>query len=315
MRELAKSEKPPEKARPKNFKGILLMLLSGVAVSCMSGVILHLVKTHHPFEVAFFRNILGLALLLPMLVGRAGRAHWRTGRPGPLVWRGLFSAVSMMCYFYGVSLIPLAEVTALSFMGPLFATVIAVLALGERIRIRRTVALIVGFAGALIILRPGFNVIGLGTILILGSAVTWSLSMVIIKVLTRTESAVTQSLYTLVMLAPITLVAALPYWHTPSLTELAWMALMAALGTIAQLSFTEAFKEADMSALLPLDFAKLIWTAIVGYLFFAQTPDIWVFIGGAVIFASTTYIALREAQIRRAAAAAAALDAPPAAPV
>lgn len=281
----------------KNFRGILLMLFSGIAVSLMSGIILHLNKTHHPFEVAFFRNILGLFLLAPLLVG-PGMTHWRTGRMGPLIWRGLFSAVSMMCYFYGVKLVPLAEVTALSFMGPLFATVVAIMVLGERIRIRRTLALIAGFSGALIILRPGFHAFTLGTALILGSAVTWSISMIIIKILTKTESAITQSLYTLVMLTPITGIAALPYWRTPDLGEFAWMFLMAALGTAAQLAFTGAFKEADLGALLPMDFAKLIWSATIGYLFFAQTPDIWVFIGGAVIFASTTYIALREAQIR-----------------
>jgi len=293
--------KPPRQPISRNLKGILLMLGSGLAVSCMSGVILHLVKSHHhhPFEVAFFRNALGLVMLLPLLAGKAGLVHLRTGRLGPLVWRGLLSTVSMMCYFYGVSLVPLAEVTALSFMGPLFATVIAVLILGERIRLRRTLALIVGFSGALIILRPGFNEIGLGYFLIMGSAISWSVSMIIIKVLTRTESAITQSLYTLVMLTPITGIAALPYWRMPTLVELGWMILMAGLGTAAQLAFTEAFKLSDLTALLPMDFTKLIWTAIVGYLFFAQTPDIWVFLGGAVIFSSTTYIALREAQIRR----------------
>lgn len=290
--------KPPRPPLSKNLKGILLMLLSGVAVSCMSGVILHLVKTLHPFEVAFFRNGLGLLMLLPLLAGRTGKQHWRTGRKGPLFWRGVLSAVSMMCYFYGVALVPLAEVTALSFMGPLFATVIAVIVLGERIRIRRTLALIIGFSGALIILRPGFQVIGLGTVLILGSAATWSVSMIIIKVLTKTESAITQSLYTLVMLTPITALAAMPYWRMPGLEEFGWMIVMAGLGTAAQLAFTEAFKLSDLSALLPLDFTKLIWTAMVGYLFFAQTPDIWVFAGGAVIFASTTYIALREARLK-----------------
>ncbi len=292
------TDKPTRQPISNNLKGILLMLVSGIAVSCMSGVILHLVKTQHPFEVAFFRNALGLLMLLPMLAGKGGLLHLRTGRAGPLIWRGLLSAVSMMCYFYGVSLVPLAEVTALSFMGPLFATVIAVILLGERIRLRRTLALIIGFSGALIILRPGFNTIGLGTVLILGSAASWSVSMIIIKVLTKTESALTQSIYTLVMLTPITALAALPYWHSPNLEEFGWMILMAALGTIAQLAFTAAFKLSDLTALLPLDFTKLIWTAIVGYVFFAQTPDIWVFIGGAVIFASTTYIALREAQIR-----------------
>ena len=279
------------------------MLLSGLAVSCMSGVILHVTKTLHPFEAAFFRNLFGLIMLGPLLVGKSGMRHWRAGRLRPMIWRALFSTISMLCYFYGVSLIPLAEVTALSFMGPLFATVIAVLILGERIRIRRTLALIAGFLGAIIILRPGFHHIGLGVVLILASAVTWSMSMVIIKVLTKTESAVTQSLYTLIMLAPITAIAAIPTWQNPTLVEYGWMILMAALGTMAQLAFTEAFKDADMTALLPLDFAKLIWTALVGFIFFYQVPDIWVFIGGALIFASTTYIALREAQLRRASVA------------
>ncbi|MFZ5930918.1 MAG: DMT family transporter [Pseudomonadota bacterium] len=302
MTPISGTNHPSRQPISRNLKGILLMLVSGVAVSCMSGVILHLVKTQHPFEVAFFRNALGLIMLLPMLAGKGGLMHLRTGRAGPLVWRGLLSAVSMMCYFYGVALVPLAEVTALSFMGPLFATVIAIILLGERIRLRRTLALIIGFSGALIILRPGFNVIGLGTVLILGSAASWSVSMVIIKVLTKTESALTQSIYTLVMLTPITALAALPYWQMPNLEEFGWMVLMAALGTGAQLAFTEAFKLADLTALLPMDFTKLIWSAIVGYLFFAQTPDIWVFIGGAVIFASTTYITLREARVKNKAA-------------
>ena len=100
------------------------------------------------------------------------------------------------------------------------------------------------------------------------------------------------------MLTPITGLVALPYWHNPSLEEFGWMIVMAGLGTIAQLAFTEAFKLSDLTALLPLDFTKLIWTALVGYLFFTQTPDIWVFIGGAVIFSSTTYITLREARIK-----------------
>ena len=276
------------------------MLFSGLAVSCMSGIILHVSQTVHPFEAAFFRNLFGVVMLTPLLIGKAGMRHLRTGRPGPLVWRGVLSAISMLAYFYGVTLIPLAEVTALSFMGPLFATIIAVLMLGERIRIRRTIALLVGFAGALIILRPGFQSVGLGTALILGSAITWSMSMVVIKVLTKTESAVTQSLYTLVMLTPITALAAIPFWRAPTLVEYGWMIVMAALGTAAQLAFTGAFKDADLGALLPLDFAKLIWTALVGFMFFAQTPDIWVFIGGSVIFASTTYIAIREAQLKRA---------------
>ncbi|MEQ1889606.1 MAG: DMT family transporter [Alphaproteobacteria bacterium] len=302
MTPASSTDKPARQPISNNLKGIVLMLVSGVAVSVMSGVILHLVKTHHPFEVAFFRNALGLIMVLPLLAGKGGMAHLRTGRLGPLVWRGLLSTVSMLCYFYGVSLIPLAEVTALSFMGPLFATIIAIVLLGERVRLRRSIALIIGFSGALIILRPGFNEIGLGTLLILGSAISWSVSMIIIKVLTKTESAITQSLYTLVMLTPITGLVALPYWHNPSPGEFGWMIVMAGLGTIAQLAFTEAFKLSDLTALLPLDFTKLIWTALVGYLFFTQTPDIWVFIGGAVIFSSTTYISLREARIKSRAA-------------
>ncbi len=279
-----------------NAKGILFMLFSAAAVSCMTGVIRYLSDTLHPFEIAFFRNFFGLIFLAPMVL-QAGTRHLRTSKAPFLVGRGLLSAIAMLCYFYGVSIAPLAEVTALSFMGPLFATIFAVLILREKLHLRRTVALIIGFCGALIILRPGFQEIGLGSVLILCSAAAWSICMIIIKVLTRTESSVTQSVYTALVLAPITGLVAIAEWQWPSLLQLFWLAVMAGLGTVGQLAFTESFKAAELTTVLPLDFTKLIWASLIGYLIFAQMLDIWVLVGGTVIFAAATYISIREARL------------------
>ena len=191
-------------------------------------------------------------------------------------------------------LIPLAQISALSFTAPLFTTVTAVVVLGEVIRIRRITALAVGFAGTWIILRPGVVEVELGSILALLSALGWGASMVLVKILSRSDSAIGITFYGALFIAPISLIAAIPYWQTPTLAELAWMAAIAVFATLVHLCFNQAIKEADLTVLLPFDFTRLIWAAIVGYLVFAEAPSVWTWVGGAMIFVAGTYLAIRE---------------------
>jgi drug/metabolite transporter (DMT)-like permease len=282
-------------------RAVALILLSTCCVAMMQAAV-RLVADQglHPFEIAFFRNLFGLFVLAPWFA-RYGLAPLRTGKLGLHALRGGLNAASMLVFFTGLSLTPLAQAAALTFTTPLFVTIGAALLLGERVRARRWLAIAAGFAGMLIILRPGVGQVEIGSLLILASTVLWSLAVIDIKVLSRTESSVTITLYMGLFLTPLTLIAALFVWRVPTVAELGWLAFIGLFGTAAQMTMTQALKEADSSALTPFDFTRLIWMAVLGYLVFGEVPTIWTWIGGAIIFLSATFIAYREAQLRVAA--------------
>jgi drug/metabolite transporter (DMT)-like permease len=200
----------------------------------------------------------------------------------------------MLMFFQGLQITPLAAVAALNFTAPLYASLMAFFILREGGRVRRSIAMAIGFAGALVVLRPGFVEIGQGPLLVLVSSAIWSGALLIIKVLSRTESSVAISTYMVMVTTPITLAAALFVWQLPTLPQLFWLAIVAALGSLTHIAMAQSFKLADATAVLPLDFLKLIWSALLGYGMYGEVPDHWVWIGGLMIFSSSTYVALRE---------------------
>lgn len=249
----------------------------------------------HAFEVAFFRNLFGLLVLLPFFL-RHGMAVVRTERASFHLLRGLLQVGSMLMFFTALTKSPLAQVSALSFTAPLFATLGAVLILRESVHLRRILALGTGFAGALIILRPGFVPLDTGAILVLASSLGWALAMLLIKSLTRTDSSLTMTAWAGLVLTPLSLVPAAFVWQWPHPQELVWLVVLGVLGTASQFSMAEAFRMADATTVLPVDFTRLLWASALGYLVFAEQPGIWTWIGGIVIFSSTTYIAYRESR-------------------
>ena len=191
-----------------------------------------------------------------------------------------------------------------SFTAPLFAALFSALFLGEVFRWRRWTAIFLGFFGALVILRPGLQVLDTGSLLILFSSVLWSVAMVDIKLLGRTESSRTIAAYVTVLLTPLTLVPALFVWQTPTTFDMwGWLIFIGVIGTIGQFAVTEALKQGDMTALMPFDFLKLVWATFLGIIFFAEVPDFLTWVGAAIVFASSFYIAWREATLRRRAKA------------
>jgi drug/metabolite transporter (DMT)-like permease len=197
-------------------------------------------------------------------------------------------------FFLALSMTPMATVQALFFTSPLFATLLALVVLGEAIQARRIAALVVGFAGVLVVLRPGFGALDPGALLMLAAAATWGSAIIVIKMLSRTETSLTATLYPTLFVTPIALLSALPYWRTPTWEELSWMALLGTFATVSHLCLAQAFKEAEVTAVLPVDFTKLIWAALAGYLLFAEVPGLSIWLGGAMIFSAVTYIAIRE---------------------
>lgn len=276
-----------------NLRGILLMLAFTLLITFMVVGIRILSEDMHPFEIAFFRNLFGLLALAPLVL-RNGLEPLKTKIIGLLGLRGTLNAASLLLFFLAVTLVPVADIAAYSFTTPLFVSILAVLFLGERMGPRRWSGLFVGFVGAMIILRPGAGAVNVGALYAMGSAAFWALTVVTIKVLSRTEASVTITFYGVLILIPITLGAALFFWTWPSLWQLLWLAALGTAWITAQLCLTQALKVADAGLVMPFDFAKLLWASVAGFVFFAEEPSIFTWSGSAVIFAAATYVAYRE---------------------
>lgn len=283
---------------PAPLRAAAFAILSALFFSCMSALIRHAGSELHPFEVVFFRNLLALAFMVPWLVG-AGVATMRTQRFGGHLLRAAFSLGGMMCGFTAVTLIPITEATALGFTAPLFSTLGAAVILGETVRLRRWTAILVGFAGTMIVLRPGIEGLSIGSLLAIGNAAFAAASILVVKSLSRTEKPEVIVTYMTLILTPLSLVPALFVWQWPSLEMLAWLTVLAACGTVGHIFMTRAFATADVTVVLPFDFAKLPFTALIAFTVFGEVPTIWTWIGGAVIFVSTFYIAHRETVLAR----------------
>jgi len=230
-----------------------------------------------------------------------GAAGLKTANQKLYFSRAFVGYASMLCWFSALVSLPIAEATALSFTSPLFATAAAALLLGEVVRRRRWTATIVGFLGAMIVLRPGVDAVSFAHGLVLASAALGGWNAITVKQLTRSDSANTIIVYMTLYLVPLSAIPAMFVWQWPSAH--AWL-LTGALGlfaTIGHQSFTRALAECDASYVLPFDFTRLPMVAFLAYLVFGEVPDIWTWIGGAVIVGATVYIARREAQIAAAA--------------
>lgn len=279
-------------------RGILLMCLSTVAFAIMHASVRFVSTDLPPFQIAFFRNLFGLAFLVPFLVG-AGFAQMRTQRFGLHALRGVINVSAMLMFFTSLTITPLATVTALSFTAPIFAALLSFLFLGERFRLYRWMAIIVGFLGMLIILRPGFVAVELGALLAAGAAALWAVAMIVIKILSRTESSVAIVAWMGIFLCAFSIGPALWVWQTPSPWNLMWLAFIGFCGSIAQVTLSQSLKESEPTAVLPFDFLKLIWATILGAWFFGELPDVLTFAGAIVIFTAGLFIAIREHRHRQ----------------
>lgn len=277
----------------------LLLAISSTAVfATMHALVRHVSGSVHPFEVAFFRSLFGLIAVMPLLI-RAGPSVLKSRHPKLLVWRALCSATSMLCWFYALSVVPIATATALSFTNVLFASIGVALVLGERMRVRRWTAVALGFVGMMLIVRPGFSVVDQGTVIVLVSAVLWGVSTVILKTLLRTDGTITVVAWAGISLTIATAIPAFSVWEWPAWVDLGWLALIGMLATAGTLGWTYALKTAEATLIIPLDFTRLVWAGAIGFVVFAETPDVWTWAGSGLIVASTIYIVVREGSLAR----------------
>ena len=276
---------------------VFLMIFSGFFATTMHCLIRFATEDHHPFEVAFFRTIFVLIIFLP-LVARNGISSLKSNNIKLQTFRAIVGSVAMLCMFYGLSITELAKATALMFTVPIFATILAILFLKEIVGIRRWLAMIVGFTGAVIVLRPDVE-LGFGPLLILCASLMWSSSMLMAKTLTKTDSISSITFWQAAGLIPATFILAVPVWQWPNLSQLFMFLMIAIAGTLVHWFLNEALKRAEISALLPLDYLRLIWSVSMGFIFFNELPHAGLWFGAALILGASTYIGIRQTQKKK----------------
>ena len=251
-----------------------------------------------PLEIVFFRNVFNLIFMTPWFI-KIGFARLRTDRFGLHCFRTASSLTSRFLWFTALTLLPLAEATSLSFTAPLFATVGAAIFLAEDVRLRRWLAVVLGFVGTLIILRPGLEVVTPGALLMLAGSVFVATSILLVKVLSRTESPNTMVLMVALIATPISAIPLFWVWEMPQGITWVWLACVGAAATGGHLCFNRAMVSADASAVLPYEYTRLIFVALMGFFLFSEVPDAWTWVGSLVIFGAGIYIANREIAARK----------------
>jgi drug/metabolite transporter (DMT)-like permease len=280
------------------FKAIGLMLLAALGFSLMNVLIRWTSGELHPFQIVFFRNIFGLVFMLPWLI-KYGYRSFKTNRLPLFIMRSLLGLISMMCYFWAISVLPLAKAVALSFTVPLFVTIGASLILKEEVHLRRWIAVFVGFVGTLVILRPSIDGDLFASLVVVASSVTMAASVLIIKSLSRTEDTNVIVMYMVLLMTPLSFPAAVTVWQWPSMDLWVLLMLMGFLGSFAHLMFTHSVKISDVSIVMPFDFARLPFIIVLAWFIFDQSVDRWTVIGAGIVFASGVYIARREAMLNK----------------
>lgn len=283
---------------PPNVQGMLWIVLSGLIFSSFMALVRHVGSHMDPIQTSFLRYGFGLLFLTPFFLRvrwpDVVAANWKLH-----LLRGLMHGTGVMLWFYAMSRIPLAEVTAIGFTNPVFATIGAAVFLGETIRLPRISAVVAGLFGALLIVRPGFAAVDPGAVAMLVAAPVFAMSDLCAKALTRRESGPAVVAYLSIFVTLVTFIPAMTVWRAPTIEEWITTVVIAGLATIGHLCMTQGFKVGEMSAIQAAKFLQLLWSALIGFAMFGETPGFYTWIGSAIIIASALFIAHREARARK----------------
>jgi len=293
-------------ARNRTVEAVFWMLASALVFAAGNAAVRHVTTEMHPFQVVFFRNLFSLLLMLPWALtagSRSIRAVASGGRLGLYVSRSLTSLAAMMAWFYSLAHIPLATATAVSFTTPLFATLGAALFLGESVQARRWGAVCVGLAGVMIVLRPGgFGSLGggmdLAFLVLMFHCMAAAATVLQMRTQAKRDGTAVVVTYLSLFVTPLALIPSLFVWVWPSWSMLGWLLLLGGMLTLGQLAMTRAMALAEASAMMPYDYARLPFTALIAWLAFGETMDGWGWVGASVIVGSALYSMHRDATDR-----------------
>lgn len=283
---------------PVPLRAALLMLGSTALFALMVVAIRLASDSLHTFQIAFFRNFFGLLAAAPLLL-RHGPGLLRTDQFPKYLFRCMVGICSMLAGFWAIGHLPLAQAISLSYSTPLFATIAAAALLGEQVRARRWAAVVLGFIGVLVIVRPGTTGFSSGAMIAVLAALLSAIVAIQIKQLSATEPADRIVIWTTLLWVPMSLVPALGVWSWPQGTTWLWVVAAGVFGTGGHMLWTRALKLGEVSALTPIGFMQLPIVAVCGWILFDETLDRWTLAGALVILAANAYIAHREAVLAR----------------
>ncbi|PIE13913.1 MAG: EamA family transporter [Rhodobacterales bacterium] len=290
----------PMEIEPQNrpLVGVFWMFVTGLLFVGVTAVVKAMGTRIPAAESAFLRYVIGLVFLIPML--RPLLRARLTGRQLALFGaRGLMHTGGVTLWFFAMARIPIADVTAMNYLSPVYVTLGAALFLGEPLAMRRVLAVVAALLGALIILRPGFREVGPGHLAMVFTAMFFGASYLLAKLMADETNAVVVvamlSITVTIGLAPL----AAAVWVTPTFGELAMLALVAALATAGHYTMSLGLAAAPVTATQPVSFLQLVWATMLGVFVFGEAVDVWVLVGGAVIFGSVGFITWREAVLKR----------------
>ncbi|WP_299838079.1 DMT family transporter [uncultured Paracoccus sp.] len=281
----------------QDLQGIGWMLLTGLCFVAVNGIVRGLEGALPAPQAAFIRFLFGLAFLLPVIVPTLKQGFpadvWRL-----FLLRGALHVAAVIAWFYAMSRITVAEVTAIGFLNPIMVTIGAALIFGEKLAVRRILAIAVALVGALVVLRPGLRPMDPGHLSQVAAAVCFGLSYLIAKQLAeRVPATVVVAMMSLTVsigLAPL----ALMDWVPPTLEQIAWLGLVAVFATAGHYTMTRAFAAAPLTVTQPVTFLQLVWASLLGVFVFGEPVDAWVLVGGAMMIGAISYITWREARVR-----------------
>ena len=237
----------------------------------------------HVFQIMELRSLLGIVLFLPMIAAAGGIRAIRTRHFGRHLGRNAVHYVAQFLWFLAITLIPIAEVVAIEFTGPVWVALLAVVALGEKLTTARVAAVVLGIVGVVIIVRPGLDHVEVGQVIARLAAIGFAGSIILVKSLTRTESVVSIMFWMLIIQSAIGAIPAAVVWQTPPATVWPWLVVIAVCGTYSHFCMAHALRHADATTVVPLDFLRVPLTALAAWLVFAERFDIYTVTGAAVI--------------------------------
>jgi drug/metabolite transporter (DMT)-like permease len=285
-------------AAPLTPRAALLMVASACSFGLMAILIRYASHTLHAFEIAFFRSLFGAIAASP-LIARHGWSMLRTDRIGFYVLRCAVGTIGMLAGFWAIAHLPLAQAISLSYSSPLFVTIGAVLFLGEIVRARRWSAVVAGFIGVLVIVRPGTDGFTIASLVAILSAACTGVVTISIKFLSRSDPADTIVLLTTWLWVPLSLPYALAVWQSPPASLWPLLVALGVLGTLGQYFWTHALKLADASTLAPFSYLQLVIVSVLAWIVFDEAVDGWTAAGALIVIGASLYIARREAVVAR----------------
>ena len=276
-----------------NLRAILLTMSGSFFAVLMEALIRAAQYDSNVYTIGFFRFFFGLIIIFPYLV-KNKFTPYKTKNFKFYFIRGLFNIPMMIFGFGALVYVPFEQFKAMHFLSPIIVVLLSFIIFREKIYLYRIFALLIGFAGMLIIVRPGIIEFNIGTIMILTSLTFWSFIIILSKFVSKDDSPITMVTYQYTLMTLFSLPLAIFFWVTPSLTSLIYVFVGAISGTILHLSLALSYKYADLSVTQPIWFTGLIFGSGIGYFAFNETPDLWTWLGGIVVFSSVLVITYNE---------------------